>query len=182
MNWCVTRFDAGPRVCAAAAIGCAGLIACGSQHSASPHTSAPTSTTPSFAVSAGIPPSTPAAEPLAPVAPGSTNAQPCVGLSICTPPPADADGNPPCYYSDGWRADASGAGIEVWYFQDPRNPSKPDKVTAFVRKKDGTSESQDSNIEVGQQAHRFEFPAIVQSTVDEVLFDSSAGRCFVIGP
>ncbi|MDM4142543.1 MULTISPECIES: hypothetical protein [Mycobacterium] len=55
-------------------------------------------------------------------------------------------------------------------------------MTALVRKKDGTSESQDADIEVGQQAHRFEFPAIAQSTVDEVLFVSSAGRCFVIGP
>lgn len=179
MGWRVTRFDAGPRLCAAAAIGCAWLVGCGSEHVASSGTAGPTSGTPSAPVSASGPRSTPATAPLGP---GPAGAQPCVGLSICTPPPPDAEGNPQCYYSDGWRADASGAGIEVWYFQDPRSPSKPDAVTALVRKKDGTSESQDADIEVGQQAHRFEFPAIAQSTVDEVLFVSSAGRCFVIGP
>lgn len=115
-------------------------------------------------------------------APGPSGAQPCVGLSICTPPPPDAQGNPPCYYADGWRANDSGAGIEVWYFQDPKSPSQPEKVTALVRKKDGTRESQDAGIERGQQVHRFEFPAIAQSAVDEVLFVSGAGRCFVIGP
>ncbi|WP_293037308.1 hypothetical protein [Mycobacterium sp.] len=117
-----------------------------------------------------------AAATTAPAAPA------CVGLSICPPPPPDAEGNPGCYYSDGWRADASGAGIEVWYFQDPQSPSKPDKVTTVVRKKDGTTESQDAHIEAGQQVHRFEFPATPPSAVDEVLFVSGTVRCFVIGP
>jgi len=70
----------------------------------------------------------------------------------------------------------------VWYFQDPQNLSKPDKITAVVRKKDGTTESQDADIEAGQQVHRFEFPTIEQSSVQEVLLTSSTGRCFVIGP
>lgn len=70
----------------------------------------------------------------------------------------------------------------MWYFSDPQGPSKPDRVTALVRKKDGTHESQDADIEAGQQVHRFEFPAIAQSAVDEVLFTSDTGRCFVIGP
>lgn len=125
---------------------------------------------------------TPAAQAAPPTTTSPSPAPACVGLSICPPPPPDAEGNPPCYYADGWRADNSGAGIEAWYFQDPRSASKPDKVTALVRKKDGTTESQDAPIEPGQQVHRFEFSAIPQSAVDEVLFVSGPGRCFVIGP
>jgi hypothetical protein len=105
----------------------------------------------------------------------------CVGLSICAPPP-DADGNPACYFSDGWQATGSGAGIEVWYFHEPQNLSKPETVTAVVRKKDGTNESQDANIEAGQQTHRFEFPSIDRSTVQEVLLSTGSGRCYVTGP
>ncbi len=70
----------------------------------------------------------------------------------------------------------------MWYFHEPQNLSKPDKITAVVRRKDGTTQSQDANIDAGQQAHRFEFPNIEQSSVDEVLLTSSTGRCFVIGP
>ena len=70
----------------------------------------------------------------------------------------------------------------MWYFHEPQNMSKPDKVTAIVRKKDGSTESQDANIEADQQVHRFEFPAVEQSGVSAVLFDSSSGRCFVAGP
>ena len=106
----------------------------------------------------------------------------CVGLSICPPPPPDAEGNPACYFSDGWQGNATGAGIEVWYFHEPQNLSKPDKVTAVVRKKDGTNESQDANIEAGQQVHHFEFPTIDKSAVQEVLLTTSTGRCFVTGP
>ncbi|HTY31611.1 hypothetical protein [Mycobacterium sp.] len=111
----------------------------------------------------------------------ATSTPACVGLSICPPPPPDAEGNPGCYYADGWR-DASGGGIEVWYFHEPQNISKADTVTALVRKKDGTSESQDANIEPGQQVHRFEFAAIDKSAVQEVLLSTGNGRCFVIGP
>ncbi|WP_156687473.1 hypothetical protein [Mycobacterium sp. Marseille-P9652] len=107
---------------------------------------------------------------------------PCVGLSICPPPPPDAEGNPGCYYADGWRATTSGAGIEVWYFHEPQNVAKPDKVTVAVRTKDGTSPSQTADIAAGQQAHRFEFPDVAASSVNEVLLTSSTGRCFVIGP
>ena len=110
----------------------------------------------------------------------STSVAPCVGLSICPPPPPDAEGNPACYYADGWQG--SGAGIEVWYFHEPQNLSKADKVTASVRKKDGTTESQDADITAGQQVHRYEFPTIDQSAVQEVLLTTSTGRCWVIGP
>jgi hypothetical protein len=51
-----------------------------------------------------------------------------------------------------------------------------------VRKKDGTTESQDSNIEAGQQVHRFEFPTTDKLSVQGVLLTTSNGRCFVIGP
>ncbi len=106
---------------------------------------------------------------------------PCVGLSICPPPPPDAEGNPACYYADGWRATASGAGIEVWYFHESQNVSKPDKITVTVRTKDGTNPAQTADIAAGQQAHRFEFPDTTPASVNEVLLTSSAGRCFVIG-
>lgn len=127
-----------------------------------------------------------AGTPTAHAAPTTTSPSPappaCVGLSICPPPPPDAEGNPGCYYSDGWQGISSGAGIEVWYFHEPQNLSKPDKVTAIVRKKDGTNESQDANIDAGQQTHRFEFPTIDRSSVQEVLLASSNGKCFVAGP
>ncbi|WP_245604692.1 hypothetical protein [Mycobacterium genavense] len=90
-------------------------------------------------------------------------------------------GQPGVLLSDGWQANSAGAGIEVWYFHEPQNLSKPDKVTAVVRKKDGTTEFQDAAIEAGQQAHRFEFPTIDKSAVQEVLLVTSGGRCFVIG-
>ena len=116
----------------------------------------------------------------APTTPTTTT--PCVGLSICPPPPPDAEGNPGCYYSDGWQGNGASAGIQVWYFHEPQNMSKPDKVTALVRKKDGTNESQDADIAAGQQVHMFEFPTVDKSAVQEVLLTSSTGRCFVIGP
>ncbi|SPM31908.1 hypothetical protein [Mycobacterium terramassiliense] len=111
----------------------------------------------------------------------ATGAPACVGLSVCPPPPPDTEGNPGCYYADGWR-DASGGGIEVWYFHEPQSISKADKVTALVRKKDGTNESQDANIDAGQQVHRFEFPAVDKSAVQEVLLTTGGGRCYVAGP
>ena len=70
----------------------------------------------------------------------------------------------------------------MWYFRDPQNPPKADKVTALVRKKDGTNASQDADIEAGQQVHRFGFPTVAPSAVQEVLFSSGSSRCFVIGP
>jgi hypothetical protein len=164
------------KLLAIVALVCVAGAACGSQQplkpsaSATSSTNAPTSssTTASHSTSSstGTPSSTPA----------------CVGLSICPPPAPDAEGNPGCYYSDGWQANSAGAGIEIWYFHEPQNLSKLDKVTAIVRKKDGTTESQDANIDAGQQTHRFEFPTIDKSAVQEVLLTSNSGRCFVIGP
>jgi hypothetical protein len=105
-----------------------------------------------------------------------------IGLSICPPSPPYAEGNPACYYADGWQGNESGAGIEVWYFREPQNLSKPEKIMALVRKQEGTNESQDANIEGSQQVHRFEFPTSDKSAVQEVLLTTSNGRCFVIGP
>ncbi len=144
------------------------VAACASQQASPPKGSAPSTTKPPPTTAATVAPAT------------ATTTPQCIGLSICPPPPPDADGNPGCYYSDGWQG--SGPGIEVWYFHEPQNLSKPDKVTALVRKKDGTNESQDANIEAGQQVHRFEFPTIDKSAVQEVLLTTSSGRCFVIGP
>jgi hypothetical protein len=87
--------------------------------------------------------------------------------------PADVESDPVTSHpADGlceWQGNATGAGIGVWYFHEPQNLSKPDKVTAVFRKKDGTDESQDANIEAGQQVHHFEFPTIDKSAVQEVL-------------
>ncbi|MGO9509437.1 MAG: hypothetical protein ACLPXZ_19605 [Mycobacterium sp.] len=52
----------------------------------------------------------------------------------------------------------------------------------MVRKKDGSNESQGANIEAGQQTHRFEFPNVDKSAVQEVLLSTGSGRCFVAGP
>jgi hypothetical protein len=167
------------RLIAVISMACAGLMACGSEHAAPPNASSSSATKPSTPASL----STSSSAPSNPVAsPATTSTPACVGLSICPPPPPDAEGNPACYYADGWRADSSGAGIEVWYFRDPQKPPKADKVTAFVRKKDGTNESQDADIEAGQQVHRFGFPTVAPSAVQEVLFSSGSDRCFVIGP
>jgi hypothetical protein len=158
------------RLIAIIATGCVGVAACGSQQQPPPQASGLSTTTPPTTTSTTVSQAT------------ATSTPQCIGLSICPPPPPDAEGNPACYYADGWRANASGDGIEVWYFHEPQNLSKPDKITALVRRKDGTNESQDANIDAGQQVHRFEFPAIDQSTVQEVLLNTSNGRCFVIGP
>lgn len=165
------------RFIAIVAAGCATLAACSSPQPARPSASVPSST--------NLMPSTTASPKTVSTteSPAAVSTTPtCVGLSICPPPPPDAEGNPGCFYSDGWQATSSGAGIEVWYFHEPQNMSKPDKVTAIVRKKDGTSESQDANIDAGQQTHRFEFPTIDKSSVQEVLLNTSSGKCFVIGP
>jgi hypothetical protein len=168
------------RLIATSLMACVGVTACGSHQPSPPGASGPSSTKPSTTISTTISPSPPSSMAISPNAPSSTPQ--CIGLSICPPPPPDAEGNPACYYSDGWRANESGAGIEVWYFHEPQNMSKPDKVTAVVRKRDGSNESQDANIEAGQQVHRFEFPTIDKSSVQEVLLTTSNGRCFVIGP
>lgn len=157
------------------------LTACGSPHAA-PAPSSGTSAKPATPVASATKPAAPTPSSNTPSTTKTTSAPDCVGLSICPPPPPDADGNPACFYSDGWQATSSGAGIEVWYFHEPQNMSTPVKVTAVVRKKDGSTETQDATIEAGQQVHRFEFPAIDKSTVAEVLFDSGSGRCFVVGP
>lgn|SRR5947209_672117 len=156
------------RVLAILVMGSVSVAACASQQTSPPKASAPSTTKPPPATTTVVAPAT------------ATSTTPCIGLSICPPPPPDPDGNPGCYYADGWQG--SGAGIEVWYFHEPQSLSKPDKVTALVRKKDGTNESQDANIDAGQQVHRFEFPTIDKSAVQEVLLTSSTGRCFVIGP
>jgi hypothetical protein len=157
-----------------AAIGCVGLAACSSS-SPPPHTQAST------ASSATQPPATNTSTSAA----ASTTAaatEPCVGLSICPTPPPDAEGNPACYYRDGWDADPSGSGINVYYFRDPSSASDPEQVTADVRLKDGTNASQIAGIDPGQPVNQFRFPGIDKAAVREVLLTSSIGRCFVIGP
>jgi hypothetical protein len=168
------------RLLAISLMACVGVTACESRQPSPPSASGPSATKPSTTSSTTVSPSTPTSTTISPTGPSST--PPCIGLSICRPPPPDAEGNPACYYADGWRANESRAGIEVWYFHEPQNMSKPDRITAVVRKKDGTNESQDADIDAGQQVHRFEFPAIDESSVQEVLLNTSNGRCFVIGP
>lgn len=167
------------RLLAVIAMGCISVTSCGSHPASNPNASSSSSTAPPIGSSARSPSPAPSTT-LTPAA--TTSAAPdCVGLSICTPPPPDAEGNPACFYSDGWQPNSDGPGIEIWYFHEPQNLSKPDKVTATVRKKDGTDESQEASIGAGQQTHRFEFPTIDKSVVQEVLLNSSTGRCFVLG-
>lgn len=112
----------------------------------------------------------------------ATTTTPCLGLSICTPPPPDAEGNPACNYRDGWEGDPSGSGINVYYFREPAAAAGAEEVTADIRLKDGTVASQIAEIDAGQSFHRIQFPGIDKAHVQEVLLNTSAGRCFVIGP
>ena len=98
------------------------------------------------------------------------------------PPPPDAEGNPACYYQDGWAADTSGSGIDVYYFRESSNAVNGEQVTDDVRLKDGTTASQIAAIDPGQSNDQIQFPGIDKSAVQEVLLTTSAGRCFVIGP
>ena len=154
-----------------------GLAACSSSSPSRPQAATPSSTTPQPAVT-----STRAAPNAkrAPDAPSTTAS--CVGLSICPPPPPDAEGNQACYYRDGWAADPSGSGINVYYFREPPNALSGEQVTADVRLKDGTTASQIAAIDPGQLNNRIQFPGIDKSAVQEVFLTTSAGRCFVIGP
>ena len=116
--------------------------------------------------------------PTTPSTPATTSS--CVGLSICPPPPPDAQGNPGCYYRDGWAADPSGSGINVYYFRE--SSTGAEQVTADVRLKDGTTASQIAAVDAGQSNHQIQFPGFDKATVHEVLLTTSAGRCYIIGP
>jgi hypothetical protein len=156
-----------------AAIGCVGLAACSSSTPSHGQASTASSTAP--------PPATNASAVAGATATAATTT-PCVGLSVCPTPPPDAEGNPACYYRDGWDADPSGSGINVYYFREPSNMSNPEQVTADLRMKDGNDASQIANIDAGQPVNQFQFPGIDKASVQEVLLTSSTGRCFVIGP
>lgn len=112
----------------------------------------------------------------------ATTTPSCIGLSICTPPPPDAEGNPACNYRDGWDADPSGSGINVYYFRESSAAADAEQVTADIHLKDGTIASQIAAIEAAQTFHRIQFPGIDKAAVQEVLLNTGAGRCFVIGP
>ena len=154
-----------------------GMAACSSSPSR-PQTTTASSTTPQSAIT------TTRAAPNATGAPNATpsTTESCVGLPICTPPPPDAEGNPACFYRDGWVADTSGSGINVYYFRESSNAVNGEQVTADVRLKDGTTASQIAAIDPGQSNDQIQFPGIDKSAVQEVLLTTSAGRCFVIGP
>ena len=98
------------------------------------------------------------------------------------PPPPDAEGHPACYYRDGWAADTSGSGIDVYYFRESSDAVNGQQATADVRLKDGTTASQIAAIDPGQVNDQIQFAGIDKSAVQEVLLTTSAGRCFVIGP
>jgi hypothetical protein len=103
-------------------------------------------------------------------------------LPICTPPRPHAEGNPACYYRDGWAADTSGSGINVYYFRESPKAVNGEQVTADVRLKDGTTASQIAAIDPGQSNDQIQFPGIDTSAVQEVVLTTSAGHCFVVGP
>jgi len=157
------------------AVSCFGAVACSSS-SSSP--SQPQAATASSSIEKAT--ATTTAAPTATAAPTTTTS--CVGLSVCAPPPPDAAGNPACFYRDGWAADPSGTGINVYYFRESSDAAGGEQVTADVRQKDGTVASQISAIDPGQSNDQIQFPGIEASTVQEVLLTTNAGRCFVIGP
>jgi hypothetical protein len=157
-----------------------GLAACSSSSPSRPQATTASSTTPKPAVTTTRSAPNTTAAPNATAAPSTTAS--CVGLSICTPPPPDADGNPACYYRDGWAADTSGSGINVYYFRESSNAVNGEQVTADIRLKDGSTASQIAAIDPGQPNDQIQFPGIDKSAVLEVLLTTSAGRCFVIGP
>jgi hypothetical protein len=132
---------------------------------------------PAVTTAGGAPGTTPALNATA--TPGAT--APCVGLAICPPPPPDAEGNPGCY-RDGWAADTSGSGIDVYYFRESVNVVYGERVSAEIRLKDGSTASQIAAIDPGQIVDQIQFPGIDASAVQEVLLATSAGRCFVLGP
>ena len=70
------------RLIAIVAMSCVGLAACDSQHSSPPNSSGSSSTKQPTAAGATALQSTPTTTPT------------CVGLSICQPPPPDAEGIP----------------------------------------------------------------------------------------
>jgi hypothetical protein len=155
------------------AVGCFGLAACSSSSPSQPQATTASSTIRQPTV-------------IKPAAPNSTAARnatatptaptPCVGLSICPPPPPDTQGNPACYYRDGWDADPSGSGINVYYFREPSNAANGEQVTADVRLRDGTTASQIAAMDSGQSNEQIQFPGIDKSAVQEVLLTTSAGR------
>jgi hypothetical protein len=157
-----------------------GLAACSSSSPSRPQAATASSTTPQPAVTSTRAAPHATAAPNATAAPSTT--EPCVGMSICTPPPPDAEGNPACFYRDGWAADTSGAGINVYYFRESSNAVHGEQVTADVRLKDGSTASQIAAIDPGQLNDQIQFPGIVTSAVQEVVLTTSAGRCFVVGP
>jgi hypothetical protein len=156
------------------------LAACSSSSPARPLPATASSTTPPPAVTTTRVAPNATAAPHATAGPSTTAS--CVGLPICTPPPPDAEGNPACYYRDGWAADTSGSGINVYYFRESSNAVNGEQVTADVRLKDGTTASQIAAIDPGQLNDQIQFPGIDQSAVREVLLTTGGGRCFVIGP
>ncbi len=157
---------------------CVGLAACSSSSPSQPQATTASSTIRQPTVTGSTAPNATAPNPTA--APSAPT--PCVGLSICPPPPPDAEGNPACYYRDGWDADPSGSGINVYYFREPSDAANGEQVTTDVRLKDGTTASQIAAIDPGQSMDQIQFPGIVKSAVQEVLLTTSAGRCFVGGP
>ena len=146
------------------ALGCFGAAACSSSSHSNPQ---------------AAPASSPSEKPSVTA---TTTPTSCAGLSICTPPPPDAEGNPACNYRDGWEADPSGSGINVYYFRESSTAAGAEQVTADVRLKDGTTASQIAAIDAGQSNQQIQFPGIDKATVQEVLLTTTAGRCFVIGP
>ena len=149
------------------ALGCFGAAACSSSSHSNPQ---------------AAPASSPSEKPSVTATTAPTTTTSCAGLSICTPPPPDAEGNPACNYRDGWEADPSGSGINVYYFRESSTAAGAEQVTADVRLKDGTTASQIAAIDAGESNQQIQFPGIDKTTVQEVLLTSSAGRCFVIGP
>jgi hypothetical protein len=88
-------------------------------------------------------------------------------------PPPDAEGNPACPVWDSWGKAPTDNGVFVTYWSDG-----PDYVTVLVRTHTGADLAQSANIQPDQQLHLFDFPALDNAAVDEVLVNTNIKRCF----
>lgn len=92
------------------------------------------------------------------------------------PPPADAQGNPPCVVQDSWDTSVSGTGISAFVYMDG-----PTSVAVTVVGKSGSGPTQAATITPGQTVHQFDFPDVEKATVSEVLLRSSTSTtCYIV--
>lgn len=162
-----------------------GVTSCGSStntSTSSPASSSSTATPTPTATDLTTTPATPA-----PTAPG---------LPPYTPPPPDAEGNPPCEFGVGWNTFYDGdTGLDGTYvlIQKTAIPPNqyinlPDYITVVVRTTDGRHLTQDAFVGNGATdkwdsvaEKDFIFRTVDPHDVKEVVMTTSKGQCWVQG-